>query len=169
MGLPWTVIECDCRIHHEVAGLDGRRGPLRGAAQMGADAGQQFLNAEGLGDVVVGAGVEGLDLGALVVAHGEDQHRSGELSADGAADLDAAHAGHHQVGDDQVGRPVLEDAQALLGIVGGAHVVALRGERGAQHARNLRFVVDDQNSARHVFLLSSGRLHHRGGADMILV
>ncbi len=40
---------------------------------MGAHAGQQFLNAERLGDVVVGAGVERLDLGALVVAHGKNQ------------------------------------------------------------------------------------------------
>ena len=78
-----------------------------------------------------------------------------ECDADGAADLDAAHARHHQVGNDQVGRPILEDVQALLGIVGGAHVVALRGERGAQHARDLRFVVDDQNSAGHGFLLSA--------------
>jgi hypothetical protein len=42
-----------------------------------------------------------------------------------------------------------EDLQALFGIVGGAHVIALRGERGAQHARDLRFVVDNQNSAGH--------------------
>ena len=67
--------------------------------------------------------------------------------ADGAADLDAAHARHHQVGDHQVRRPLAEEPQALFGIVGRAHVVALRGERGAQHARDLRFVVDDQNSA----------------------
>ena len=51
-------------------------------------------------------------------------------------------------------------SQALLGIVGGAHVVSLRGERGAQHPRDLRFVVDHQNSSGHVVLLSPGRLHH---------
>ena len=62
-------------VDDEVAGLDGRGGALGSAAQMGADAGQQLLNAEGLGDVVVGAGVEGLNLGALVVADGENQDR----------------------------------------------------------------------------------------------
>jgi hypothetical protein len=77
------------------------------------------------------------------------------VGADGAGDLDAAQARHHEVGHDQVRRPILEDQKALLGIVGGAHVIALRGERGAQHPRDLRFVVDDQNSARHRFLLSS--------------
>ncbi len=54
----------------------------------------------------------------------------------------------------QVGRPLVEEAKRLLGVVGGAHVKALRGEGGAQHAGNLRFVVDDQNSAGHGSLLS---------------
>ena len=122
---------------------------------MGADTGQQLLNPEGFGHVVVGACVQGFNLGALVVAHGENQHRNRGLGADGAADLDAAQAGHHQVGHNQVRRPIAEQQQALLGIVGGAHVKALRGERGAQHAGNLRFVVDHQNSARHIILLPS--------------
>ncbi len=72
-----------------------------------------------------------------------------------AADLDAAHARHHQVRDHQVRRPVAEEAQALFGIVGRAHIVTLRGKCGAQHPRNLRFVVNYQNSSRHVFLLST--------------
>ena len=65
------------------------------------------------------------------------------------------HAGHHQVGDHQVRRPLAEEAHALFGIVGRAHVEALRGECGAQHARDLRFIVDHQNSAGHRSLLSS--------------
>ena len=36
-------------IDHEVAGLDGGGGSLGSAAEMGADAGEQLLNAEGLG------------------------------------------------------------------------------------------------------------------------
>jgi hypothetical protein len=72
MGLPRTVMEWAVRVHHEVAGLNCGRGALGGAAQVGADPGQQLLDAEGLGDVVVGAGVEGFHLGALVVADGEE-------------------------------------------------------------------------------------------------
>ncbi len=71
------------------------------------------------------------------------------MSADGAADLNAAQAGHHQVSNHQVRRPIVKEQQALLRIVGGAHVKALRGESGAQYAGNLRFVVDNQDSARH--------------------
>jgi len=46
----------------------------RGRGAGGHGPWQQFLDAEGLGDVVVGAGVEGFDLGALVIAHGENEH-----------------------------------------------------------------------------------------------
>ena len=145
---------CACDVNHKVAGLDGRRGALRSAAQMRPHPRQQLLNAEWLGDVVVGAGIERFHLRPLVLANRQNQHRRRATRADGAADIDAAHARHHQVGDHQVGRPVAKDAQALLGIVGGAHIVSLRGERGAQHPRNLRLVVNNQNSSRHVFLLS---------------
>jgi len=130
-------------------------------AQMGAHAGQQFLDAKRFGHVVVGPGVESLHLGALVIANGEDQHGCAAARADGAGDFNARHSRHHQVGHYQVGGPLLVDQQTLLGIVGGAHVVALRGERRAQHARDLRLVVDDQNSSRHPGPSSIGRLHHR--------
>ena len=113
-------------VDHKVAGLDGRGGALRGPPQMRPHAGQQFLNAEGLGYIVVGAGVERLHLRSLVVADGKNQHRRCALRANGAAHLDSAHRRHHQVGDHQVGRPFAEDAQALFRIVRGAHVEGLR-------------------------------------------
>ena len=46
---------------------------------MGADARQQLLDAERLGHVVVGAGVQRLHLGALVIADGENQNRARRL------------------------------------------------------------------------------------------
>ncbi len=121
---------------------------------MGADAGEQFLDAEGLGHVIVCAGVERLDLGPLVFANREDDDGGGGTGADGAADLDTAHPGHHQVGDYEVRLPVAKQEQGFLGVVGRAHVKSLRGERRAQHARNLRLVVNDQNSSRHVWSMS---------------
>ena len=71
--------EVDCFAEHgdtvvgnvddEVAGLDGRGRALGSTPQMSAHARQQFLNAEGLCDVVVGAGIERFNLGTLVLAH----------------------------------------------------------------------------------------------------
>ncbi len=42
---------------------------LRCAAHMSANAGQQFLDAERLGDVIIRTGVESLNFGALMIAH----------------------------------------------------------------------------------------------------
>jgi hypothetical protein len=53
-----------------------------------------------------------------------------------------------------VGGPILEGHQAFFRLVGGAHIKALRGERGAQHTGDLRFVVNDQDSVGHIILLS---------------
>jgi hypothetical protein len=57
------------------------------------NAGEEFLNAEGLGDVVIRTGIEGFDLGALVVADGEDDDGRGEADTNGAGDFDAGHPG----------------------------------------------------------------------------
>lgn len=144
-------------IDDEVARFDGGGGAFRRAAEVGAHAGHEFLDAEGLGHVVVGAGVEGFDLGALVIAYGEHDDRGGGLSTDSAAYLDAAHTRHHEIGDDEVRGPFAEDVNALFGVVGYAHVEALSGERGAEDASDLGFVVDNEDAAGHGVSVS---LHH---------
>lgn len=47
------------------------------APQQDADAGQQFGDAEGFGEVVVGAGIEGFNLDAFFGAGGEHQDGNG--------------------------------------------------------------------------------------------
>jgi hypothetical protein len=49
-------------VDDKVAGLNGGGGAFGRAAKMGADAGEKFLDAEGLGDVVVSAGVKGFTM-----------------------------------------------------------------------------------------------------------
>ncbi len=156
-------------IHDEVAGLDGGGGAFGCTAKMGAHAGQQFLNAEGLGDVVIGAGVEGLNLGSFVVTNRKHEYRRRSHGAYGAADFNAAHAGHHQVGDDEVGCPLAEDDEAFFGIVGGAHIEGLRGESGPENPGDLRFVVDDQDPARHFSTCFHVKLTSSAAPVMMLV
>ena len=134
-------------LTHKVAGLNGRGGPIRSAPKMGADASQQFLNAKGFSDVVVCSGVEGFHFRAFMFPHGKHQDRHGRVRAERSAHINPAEAGHHQVGDDQVGLPVLEGAKSFFGVVRRAHVVALRGERPAKHARDVRFVINNENSS----------------------
>ncbi len=137
-------------IDEKVANFNGAiAGTLGRTAKMGAHAGEELLNAERLGDVVVGAGIEGLHFGVLLIAHGEDEDGCAGFAANRAGEINAGHAGHHQVGDDEVGVPFFKETEGFLGIVGGADVVTLRGERGAQDACDLNFVVHHEDAFGH--------------------
>jgi len=153
-------------IHDEIACFNRRRGAFGGATHVSADASKELLDTEGLGDVVIGACIERLHLGSFVVADGENQNGRGGDSADGAANIDTGHAGHHEVSDDKIGSPLAKEANAFLWFVGGAHVEALCGERGAEHAGNLRFVVNNENTAWH-FAYSVRKLTSSDEAGMM--
>lgn len=84
-----------------------------------------------------------------MIADGEDNDRSSADDSDGAADIDAGHAGHHQIDDGKVRRPFMEHFQTLFRVVGGADLVALRSQCGAQDSCDLCFVVNYQNSFLH--------------------
>ena len=78
-------------VDDQVAAHDrlARRRRRLDAPQRRADAGQQLLGAERLGDVVVGAGVERAHLVAFGAARREHQDRHARRLAHAAADLDA--------------------------------------------------------------------------------
>jgi hypothetical protein len=63
------------QVHLQVAGLYRRRAWLIGAPGERSHAGRQFLQIERLGEVVIRAGIESVNLLAHVVAGGEHQHR----------------------------------------------------------------------------------------------
>ena len=64
-------------------------------------------------------------------------------------DLEAVHAGHLDVEEDQVGRLALDQLDAFLAGRRLHHVVALVGERLLQRGANGRLVVDDENARLH--------------------
>ena len=76
----------------------------RGAAQRGAQAGEQLVHAERLGDEVVGAGVERRDLVAPRASR-TDSTMTGTCAPAPEAldDLDTVDAGETEVEDDDVG------------------------------------------------------------------
>lgn len=148
-GFAADADEMGCGVNGEVAFFDNAQCAFRCAAQIGADACQKFLNSKWFGDVIISAGVKGVDLGTFVVAYAENDDGRDGASTDGTAEFDSGHLGHHEVGDDQVGGPVAEELKTLFGIVGRAHIVALRTKRCTQHAGDLRFVVDDKDTFGH--------------------
>ena len=91
-------------------------------AASGAQADAQFVGVEGLGEVIVGAGVHAFDQVLRFGAGGEQQDVDVGFAvgaADAAADFDAIHAGHHPIQDGQAG-----------GIFGLQDVARLRCRRG---------------------------------------
>ena len=138
------------RIDQEIAGTDRflrRFSCGRYATQVRPYSRQQFIHAERLGDVVVGAGIERLDFRFLLTTHREHDDRDGRAFADRAAKLHARHARHGEVGDNEVGQPVHCRVEAGFAVGCGFHFVALGVERSLEHARDLRFIIDHQNTA----------------------
>jgi hypothetical protein len=63
------------RIEHHAGVFEGRRRSAAGTPDQGPQAGLQLGEVEGLGQVIIGAGIEAGDLVGTAVAGREDQHR----------------------------------------------------------------------------------------------
>ena len=120
------------------------------AAADGPDAGKQLLLAERLGDVVVGAGIERLDLGGLLALPGQDDDRRGAPPPDFLADRDPVEAGHRKIQDHQVRAVGVEAAQRFVAVVGRAHPVADAADQRGHGADHGRLIVDDQDAQRRL-------------------
>src|SRR5262245_42886857 len=152
--------------HAAGAGIEAHRAAIElalgvpgGAPQQRADARQHLLQVEGLGDVVVGAGVEALDLVAPAVAGGENEHRHGATgAAPGLEHRDAVHLGQADVEDDRVIGLALAEKVALLAVVGAIHHVARVRERGRELPVEIGIVLDHEETQGSG---SSGRFRWR--------
>ena len=136
-------------VDGEVAGAEdglGAGGGAGGVAEGDADAGDELVHAEGLGEVVIGAEGEGLDLGGFGVSGGEDNDGGGANLADAADDLDAVEVGEAKVEEDDVGGALAEGIEGVAGGAGDLDVVAVAGEAAAEGLDNLGVVFDDEDA-----------------------
>ncbi len=125
----------------------GAGGSGCGAAQEGADAGDEFVEGEGFDEVVVGAGFQAVDAFADGVEGGQDE--DGGAVAHGAqlaADAEAVEDGHHDVEDDGVGLPGGDLGEGGEAVRGAPYVVSLDGESVFDGCPDLGVVVDDEDA-----------------------
>ncbi len=95
------------------------------APEQGADASEQLLQRERLGQVVVGAGVQPLDAVADGVAGGEQEDRHAvALAPQAASDVQPVEARHHDVEHDRIGCATLDRRQRTVAVGGEGHLVA---------------------------------------------
>ncbi len=112
-------------------------------AHQRTQAGHQLLDAERLGHVVVGAGVERFHLFLLGVAHGKHQHgHLGPLAQFGQHVVPLA-IRQPDVQDHDIGVARRGERQAVGGVRGKQHVVALGTQADIEEFADLRFVIDD--------------------------
>jgi hypothetical protein len=120
-----------------------------GAAQEAAHAGDELADAEGLGHVVVGAGVDAGDDVGLGAAGGQHEH-GGEVAA-GAQALEegqAVDAGEHPVEEDEVVAAGGELDLGLVAVGGELEVEALGAQELDQAVADRGLVLDDQVLSR---------------------
>ncbi len=131
----------------------GRR-RVRAAAQQRTDPGEQFVQLEGLDEVVVGTGIQTRDTVADRVTGGEHQDRHPHPARpQPAGGGQPVHTGHQDVQHDQfgvVGRDLLDRVQTVDRLLG---PVPLEDQRTLQGLPHRGLVVDDQDAGGMVTVL----------------
>lgn len=133
-------------VGDEVADGDGGGGGFSrqaaGAAQDGAQAGEELTGGEGFGQVVVGAGFEANDAVGFVAEAGEHQHGDGGSGPESLQDFEAIEPGHHDVEDDGIEVALAGQVEPGESVVGGGNGIAKSAEVFADEATELLVVVD---------------------------
>jgi hypothetical protein len=128
-----------------------------GVAQRDTHAGQQLAHRERLGDVVVGAEVERLDLdGVLALRREHDDRQRGVERAHAPDDLEAVDSGQSEVEQHEIEGAVRNALQCVLAGEHRGDGIVLSFQRDAQGAQHDRLVVDEQDQrALHAAIGSS--------------
>ena len=112
-----------------------------------ADRGDQLVMAEGLDQVLAGAGLHGAaQVVALALDRHDDHRRGRQLLSEPLGELDPVHDRHVHVGEDDVGQQPVRLLEALLAVAGSADDldVLFEPEQLAQVVPGARDVVDDE-------------------------
>ncbi len=139
----------------EVPGQTGERRQVAGRLRPSddrSDPGNQLVDVERLGDVVVGAQLESPHsiLGEATGGEQDDRYVAGRgLAAEPMEGGEPVHAGHHDVEDDHmwgVGRGL---PQGVFTVDSGLDLEAFQLEVDLDDGENVRIVVHDEDSFTH--------------------
>jgi hypothetical protein len=128
------------------------------AAHQGPQPGLELLQVEGLGEVVVGAGVQPRHALAHRPAGGEHQHRGRVIAAaQPRQHLQTVDVGQREVEHEGVEAPPLAQGQRLQAVAAGNHGEPARRQRAPQRLHQAQIVLDQQHVHRPK--------HRTGGAQ----
>src|SRR3990172_11620383 len=139
-------------IENEIGNLQdvGARREIVRAAHQRLDAGQQLVKIEGLGEVVVGAYLEYLDL-VLQRIHGgqHEDRRIVALEPQALANVIAVHVGKHEIEHDDVELAGLGKVDPLAAGGGDGNPMIFRPESAVNEVGDARLVFDQEHG--HAF------------------
>ena len=136
-------------VHVQGEGVNAQYGVVllldaAATAQNGADAGDYLVEGEGLGDVVVAAGTQTGHLVLGGVLCGQEEHGGGgAVFAQAAGHLEAVHAGHHDVQDNEVGFFGVRLFEGFAAVAGGNYFKTGETQGGGEQFKNVELVIDD--------------------------
>ena len=136
-------------VHVQGEGINAQYGVVlfldaAATAQNGTDAGDHLVEGEGLGDVVVTTGTQTGHLVFGGVLCGQEQHGGGgAVFAQAAGHLEAVHAGHHDVQDDEVGIFGVCLFEGFAAVAGGNYFKTGETQGGGEQFKNVELVIDD--------------------------
>ncbi|CDJ99736.1 Transcriptional regulator (modular protein) [Microbacterium sp. C448] len=149
-------------VHRQLAGADhGLFVGLHGAAEDGLDARDDLVEAERLGDVVVTAGVQTLDLVFGLVLGGQEQNGGGVAGASQAlGDAEPVHIGQHDVEHDQIGLFFENGRDRLSPVRDGPDLKAGEAQARDQEIADVRLIVYDEDArCSHYPIIPTGAMH----------
>ena len=121
---------------------------LQLVAQRRPHARHEFVHAERLGDVIVGAAIECRYLASLVAAARQDDNRNAvETRADRGEKIEPLHVRETEIENDEVGL-LVEQFERSPPVQGFEDLIALRGKTHAQQFADRRFIIDHQHLLR---------------------
>ena len=135
------------RVEPDIACDQFGRGVARGAADQRAQAGNQFLGLERLGDIIVGAGIEARYLVRPAVARGQHEHRGSlALFAPAVENGQPVDFRQTEIEHDRVVILGLSEKEAFLAVARRVDRITRPFERVLQLLAEIGFVLDDQNA-----------------------
>ena len=133
-------------VHEQLAGAHCGGGVAFCAPDDGVDARDQLASLKGLGQEIVGAEAEPLDLVVDLAEAGEDQHRRVDPGRPQFPQhLVSGHVWQHQIKDYEIRSIVARLLQSARTIGGGRNSVARLAQIQREQVGNVHLVFDDEN------------------------
>src|SRR3974390_2460655 len=132
-------------IEPDAAASELALGVAGGAAQERANACENLLEMEGLGDIIVGTGIKSLDLVAPAVARGQYEDRHATAGTPPCLqDGNAVHLGQTDIQNNRIIGLGLAEKMPFLAIESAVDHVSRIGERGYELPVEIRIILNDE-------------------------